>query len=200
MLVLERSDELGGAAVSRAVFPGVDARLSRYSYLVSLFPTALMQELGLRVSLRTRSVASYTPRGDDGLLVSDDAEASAASFMRSGEGYETWREFYARLARIAPRVSDTLLAPLPSRDAMRAALGELWTPLCVEPLAAWLERTFDSDLVRGVVLTDATIGTFAPAGDPALRQNRCFLYHVDRRRHGRLGGARRRHGRGHRRA
>jgi phytoene dehydrogenase-like protein len=29
-----------------------------------------------------------------------------------------------------------------------------------------------------VVLTDATIGTFAPADDPQLRQNRCFLYHV----------------------
>jgi phytoene dehydrogenase-like protein len=29
-----------------------------------------------------------------------------------------------------------------------------------------------------VVLTDATIGTFAPADDPLLRQNRCFLYHV----------------------
>ncbi len=33
-------------------------------------------------------------------------------------------------------------------------------------------------MLRGIVLTDATIGTFAPAGDPELRQNRCFLYHV----------------------
>ena len=41
-----------------------------------------------------------------------------------------------------------------------------------------LERAFGSDLVRGVVLTDALIGTFAAAGDPSLRQNRCFLYHV----------------------
>ena len=32
--------------------------------------------------------------------------------------------------------------------------------------------------MRGIVLTDATIGTFAPADDPLLRQNRCFLYHV----------------------
>ena len=28
------------------------------------------------------------------------------------------------------------------------------------------------------MLTDALIGTFAAAGDPSLRQNRCFLYHV----------------------
>ncbi|MFD9125103.1 FAD-dependent oxidoreductase, partial [Kitasatospora sp. NPDC059571] len=34
------------------------------------------------------------------------------------------------------------------------------------------------DLVRGVVLTDALIGTFSHAHDPSLRQNRCFLYHV----------------------
>src|SRR5690606_18465588 len=34
------------------------------------------------------------------------------------------------------------------------------------------------DLVRGVVLTDGLIGTFAPAIDPHLDANRCFLYHV----------------------
>jgi phytoene dehydrogenase-like protein len=41
-----------------------------------------------------------------------------------------------------------------------------------------LERTFASDLARGIVLTDGLIGTFAPADDPLLRQNRCFLYHT----------------------
>ncbi|HEX2184909.1 MAG TPA: FAD-dependent oxidoreductase, partial [Chloroflexota bacterium] len=38
VLVLERLDHLGGLAVSAQAFPGVDARLSRYSYLVSLLP------------------------------------------------------------------------------------------------------------------------------------------------------------------
>ena len=38
MLVLEALDHVGGAAVSAQVFPGVDARLSRYSYLVSPAP------------------------------------------------------------------------------------------------------------------------------------------------------------------
>ena len=32
--------------------------------------------------------------------------------------------------------------------------------------------------MRGVVLTDALIGTFADAHDPSLLQNRCFLYHL----------------------
>src|SRR5690606_41165019 len=39
--VLEAKDHVGGAAVSERPFPGVDVRLSRYSYLVRLLPDAL---------------------------------------------------------------------------------------------------------------------------------------------------------------
>ena len=49
VVVLERRDEVGGAAVSVAPFPGFDVRLSRYSYLVSLFPLPLLRELGVSV-------------------------------------------------------------------------------------------------------------------------------------------------------
>ena len=66
VLVLERRDELGGAAVSAAVFPGVGVRVSRYAYLVSLFPAALARELGLDVELRRRRVSSYTPPATPG--------------------------------------------------------------------------------------------------------------------------------------
>ena len=47
-----------------------------------------------------------------------------------------------------------------------------------EPIGVAVEERFADDLVRGVVLTDALIGTFADAHDPSLQQNRCFLYHV----------------------
>src|ERR671920_1797487 len=55
VLVLERRERVGGAAVSERPWPGVDARLSRYSYLVSLFPRAVAEELGLGVELRRRA-------------------------------------------------------------------------------------------------------------------------------------------------
>ena len=83
VLVLERGETLGGATVSIAPFAGRDARLSRYSYLVSLFPRALLAELGVRIELRARRVSSYTPWGEAGILVSDDAAASAASVQRT---------------------------------------------------------------------------------------------------------------------
>ena len=56
VLVLERSDHVGGAAVSERPWEGVDARLSRYSYLVSLLPRAVAQELGLKTELRHLSL------------------------------------------------------------------------------------------------------------------------------------------------
>ena len=41
-----------------------------------------------------------------------------------------------------------------------------------------MQAALADDLVRGVVLTDGLIGTFAADDDPELRQNRCFLYHA----------------------
>src|SRR3954470_4684989 len=64
VLVLERREHVGGAAVSERPWPGVDARLSRYSYLVSLLPRALAAELRVGVQMRRRAVSSYTPRPD----------------------------------------------------------------------------------------------------------------------------------------
>src|SRR3954466_6863955 len=68
VVVLERLPHVGGAAISAAVFDGLDARLSRYSYLVSLMPHQLIAELGLNLELRSRDTASYTPYDGGGLL------------------------------------------------------------------------------------------------------------------------------------
>jgi phytoene dehydrogenase-like protein len=38
VLMLERRPDIGGAAISGSPFDGVGVRLSRYAYLVSLFP------------------------------------------------------------------------------------------------------------------------------------------------------------------
>ena len=154
VVVLERRDELGGAAVSASPWPGVGAHVSRYSYLVSLFPGELMTMLGLPVRLIRRPDPPYT-------------------------GAE-WNRFREMIVRVAGRVAPTLLEPLRSREELRGVVGDdhAWAALVDEPLSGALERSFSSDEVRGVIFTDAVIGTFAPADDPQLRQNRCFLYHV----------------------
>ncbi|MEU8707868.1 NAD(P)/FAD-dependent oxidoreductase [Streptomyces sp. NPDC048565] len=185
VLVLERLAGTGGAAVSTRPFAGVDARLSRYSYLVSLLPRKIVRELGLDFAVRRRTVSSYTPvvRGGrpTGLLVGGDGtRESFAALTGDGREYEAWQRFYGMTGRIAERVFPTLTEPLPSRDDLRARVddAEAWRMLFEEPIGVAVEENFADDLVRGIVLTDALIGTFADAHDPSLLQNRCFLYHV----------------------
>ncbi|MEU9981805.1 NAD(P)/FAD-dependent oxidoreductase [Streptomyces sp. NPDC050856] len=185
VLVLERLAATGGAAVSARPFAGVDARLSRYSYLVSLLPRKIVRELGLRFTVRRRAVSSYTPveraGRPGGLLVgAGRTRASFAALTGSDAEYAAWRRFQAMTARVAERVFPTLTGPLPARAALRARIGDerAWRAFFEEPVGVVIEEHFQDDLVRGVVLTDALIGTFADAHDPSLVQNRCFLYHV----------------------
>jgi phytoene dehydrogenase-like protein len=187
VLVLERLDHTGGAAVSTRPFAGVDARLSRYSYLVSLLPRKILRDLGLEFRLGTRTISSYTPVERDhnptGLLVGGGETRTREAFARltgSDREYEAWQRFYGMTGRVAERVFPTLTEPLPTRDELRRRVDdeEAWRVLFEDPIGVAIEDRFADDLVRGVVLTDALIGTFADAHDPTLPQNRCFLYHV----------------------
>ncbi|MEU3136186.1 NAD(P)/FAD-dependent oxidoreductase [Streptomyces sp. NPDC006854] len=185
VLVLERLGTTGGAAVSTRPFAGVDARLSRYSYLVSLLPDKIVRDLGLEFAVRKRTVSSYTPALRDGrptgLLVAGEGTRESFAALTGGEReYAAWQRFYGMTQRVAERVFPTLTEPLPGRDALRERIGDAdaWRMLFEEPLGVAVEENFTDDLVRGVVLTDALIGTFADAHDASLLQNRCFLYHV----------------------
>ncbi|WP_433167174.1 phytoene desaturase family protein [Kribbella sp. CA-247076] len=186
-LVLEQQSHTGGAAVSEQVFPGVDARLSRYSYLVSLLPDKVVADLGLSLELRSRAVASYTPvrrSGRDlGLMVErPEGAATRASFEAltgSDAEYDAWTAFYRAVGSLAEVVAPTLLEPLPSAADLRARVDAgLWEELIERPLGESVERRFADDTVRGVVATDSVIGTFAGLHDASLIQNRCFLYHL----------------------
>ena len=179
--VLERLDGLGGAAVSAQAFEGVDARLSRYSYLVSLLPQRVIRDLGLDIRLARRRYSSYTPdpaRPGTGLLI-DNADAGATAAALGADG-EAWDSFYSGTAAAARALFPTVTEPLLTRSEARRAVGDdaLWNELIERPIGEAIHNRFSSDLVRGVVLTDALIGTFAPNVDETLAGNRCFLYHV----------------------
>jgi phytoene dehydrogenase-like protein len=170
VLVLERRDRVGGAAVSEKPWPGIDARLSRYAYLVSLLPRLIVDELGLPVTLRRRGISSYTPVPGEpgrGVLVGDPPA-------------DGWEQIYAACRRVAAAVFPSLTEPLPSAADLRARVGDdqAWAALVERPIGELIEASLDDDTLRGIVLTDGLIGTFAGAHDADLRQNRCFLYHV----------------------
>jgi phytoene dehydrogenase-like protein len=61
VLVLEANSEIGGASISEYVFAGLEAKLSRYSCLVSLLPDQIIEDLGLNFQCISRKISSYTP-------------------------------------------------------------------------------------------------------------------------------------------
>jgi phytoene dehydrogenase-like protein len=187
VVALERLGHVGGAAVSELPWAGVDARLSRYSYLVSLLPQRVIDDLGLRIDLRRRRYSSYTPdpaNPERGILVdTGDADATRASFLdTTGDPHEAQRfaDLSARVAPLARHLFPTVTEPLQTRSAVRAGLRDdpLWDSLIEAPLGGLLRSSLETDLARGIALTDGLIGTFASADHESLRQNRCYLYHV----------------------
>src|SRR5689334_8969802 len=96
VLLLEKNNYIGGATTSQKVFPDYDARLSRYSYLVSLFAEKIIRDLGLNLELRRRATGSFTPYvkdgRHDGLLLSNVDEAVGRRSMVELTGSETEHE------------------------------------------------------------------------------------------------------------
>ena len=187
VLVIEAADHVGGAAVSAQAFEGVDARLSRYSYLVSLLPQQVMADLDLDVRLIRRRYSSFTPLPGDPrrsvLVDTGDGAATARAFaaLTGSEGeYHEWERFYGRMTSLAQRLFPTVLEPLRASGDVASLVGddELWHALTERPLGELIEQTFADDTVRGIVATDALIGTFADMRGSDLRQNVCFLYHL----------------------
>jgi phytoene dehydrogenase-like protein len=155
VLVLERLDHVGGATASVDTFPGHTLRVSRYAALGAPLPPALVSDLELDLALRPQ------PRRQ---VPDPDAEA--------------WESFHAELDTLVGLVALTLLEPLPTERTIRdQAPEEIWADVVAHPLGAAIERRFADDGVRGQVAADAVLATFASLHDPALRQNRSFLYH-----------------------
>jgi phytoene dehydrogenase-like protein len=96
----------------------------------------------------------------------------------SGKEAKAWQAFYAEIAEFAERIAPTMLQPLKTRSELRQHidLDSTWQYLIEAPIGKVINERFQNDVVRGVVLTDALIGTFASAFD--LQANICFLYHL----------------------
>ncbi len=186
VLILEANKKVGGASTSEYVFAGLEAKLSRYSYLVSLLPDQIIKDLGLNFKTISRKVSSYTPyqnqNGDFGLLVNriwdESNKESFFKLTKSNDESDAWLKFYDQVGKLAKVIAPTLLKPLPTRDEIKRQLNDdqIWKILIEQTLGKTLDDYFRNDLVKGVVLTDGLIGTFTSAYD--FQANICFLYHL----------------------
>src|SRR5436190_12533267 len=107
VLLLEKNNYIGGATTSQKVFRDYNAYLSRYSYLVSLFPEKIIGDLNLNLELRRRTTGSFTPYVKDGhydgLLLSNVSEEVSRQSVRALTGsfreFEQLQKFY-RMVRL----------------------------------------------------------------------------------------------------
>lgn len=189
VLVLEKNDYVGGATTSEKVFPDYEAHLSRYAYLVSLFPEKIKQDLNLSFETKRRTTASFTPYFKDkaakGLLLSNVDEALNNAQIKSlnPKDYEGYQQFLAKQQLFAEKTWDSFLSPLSSKKSFEdnfvtAEEKSIWRSIVEEPIGKFIESHIEDDILRGVLLTDAKIGVFASAHDESLLQNRTYLYHI----------------------
>ena len=186
VLILEAADEIGGATASVRAFKEYDAKLSRYSYLVALLPDQIVQDLGLNFETISREVSSFTPYTKDGkdygLHISrvwdQETEESFKELTGSNDEGLEWREFYSEVEKFAQKMAPTFLQPLLTRSQMKALIAQdrTWEYLVEQPMSKIINAKFQNDLVKGIVLTDALIGTFVSA--ESIQANICFLYHL----------------------
>ncbi len=189
VLVLERNDYIGGATTSQRIFPDYDAYLSRYAYLVSLFPAKIMEDLGLSFQLRRRQTASFTPfeknKKAQGLLLSNVDEAAnrrQIEQLQPGD-YAGYKRMAALQYCFAEKIWDSFLNPLATKQHWERRFvtldeKEAWRALVEQPIGQFIEHHVRNDTFRGVLLTDAKIGAFTHAHATDLLQNRTFLYHI----------------------
>jgi phytoene dehydrogenase-like protein len=178
VLVLERREVLGGAAVTEETWPGY--RISSASYVVSLMPPRVVAELelkrfGYEVSLVSPDYFVPFPDGTS-LTLWGDVRRDAANIAKlNGHDAAAYVEFDRYFERVAKLLKDLLfvvppnlrLADLPGwlRTAARvrswrardvAELVRLFTMSAADFLDEW----FEDERVKGALATQAIIGAW----------------------------------------
>jgi phytoene dehydrogenase-like protein len=184
VLVLERRDILGGAAVTEEPWPGY--RVSSASYVISLLPPRIVRELdlerhGYRVSIVTPDYFVPFPDGS-GLTLWGDASRDAAEIAKfSAADAAAYLEFDRHFDRLAHLLKDLLfvvppnlaLAELPKWAAVGAKLRG-WTGrdiaaavrLFTMSAADFLDEWFGDVRVKGALATQAIIGAWCGPMSP----------------------------------
>jgi phytoene dehydrogenase-like protein len=186
VLVLEKRDILGGAAVTEEVFPGF--KFSALSYVVSLFRPSIIRDLELPrhgmevIPLET----AFTPHLDGvGLCRWPDPSRSRREISRfSPKDAEAAPEFSIAMTQTSRFVRAFIDAPAPDPTSFAlpdllqllrvgksltkggASFLDLQTKLLTMSSADFLDRWFESDALKAPMAVSGIIGTFLGVRSP----------------------------------
>lgn len=181
VLVLERRDVVGGAAVTEELFPGF--RFDSCAHRLGRLDARVVRDLALDdagLQLRCPDLAVFAPLpGDDHLAIWRDPERTAAEIRRhSAADAERWPSFGAAMTPVVRFLQQLAAAtppelpPTAPRDLLtcmelgirlrRLGRRELAEVLRVLPMSAaeLLDEWFESDPLRGVLAGIGVTGLF----------------------------------------
>lgn len=199
VLVLERRDVVGGAAVTEEFHPGF--RNSVASYTVSLLNPKVIADLDLhRHGLRVveRKISNFLPLSDDQYFMSAPGITQSEVAKFSNRDATRLEEYERRLDVIADVVRALLLEQPPNlvehgfvrgvEEAMRAAaLGGRLNKLDItgkrdlldlftKSAGEWLDEWFESAPIKALFGFDSIVGNFASPYTPGSAY--VLLHHV----------------------
>jgi phytoene dehydrogenase-like protein len=178
VVVVERRDILGGAAATEETWPGY--KVSSASYVVSLMPPRIVDELELRrfgydVSIITPDYFVPFPDGTSLTLWGDlarDCANIAKLSMHDADAYAAFDTYFERVAALMKELLFVVPPNLRLREAaswartarsLRGMTGrdmhEL-VRLFTMSAADFLDEWFDDDRVKGALATQAIIGAW----------------------------------------
>ena len=189
VVVVERTDRIGGACVTEELFPGF--RISTASYSLSLMLPEVMQELGLELDIRPKDPAAFHPLDDGGgvFLWSDRskaAESIANVSRRDAEAYGRFEDLFDEAAR---RLRPLLAYPATRKQARRAFRASdvegLFAKTVDGSIAELCEEYFETDVMQGLMASQGIIGTAAGPRTPGTSY--IYLHHAFGEAAGRSG-------------
>jgi phytoene dehydrogenase-like protein len=182
VLVLERRDTVGGAAVSEHPF-GPDFTVTSLSYVVSLLPGDMVRDLRLAEhGYHVYPQGPYfAPRADGRYLRLPDDPAErhreiSRFSARDADAYERWDAWLGHLGRlvgpllheIPPKLGSKRPLDLVSQLGLAGQLRGVdvraavdLTRLFTASIADLVEDRFESDALRGILSVSGVIGTWA---------------------------------------
>lgn len=181
VLVVERSDRIGGACVTEELFPGF--RISTASYSLSLLLPQIVDDLGLKLDVRAKDPEVFAPlEGGGGFFLHRDPqkkkESIATISAADAEAYPRFVELFEEASRI---LRPLLTYPATRKQARRqfrtrSGIEKLFAKTVDGSIAELCEDYFESDLMQGLMASQGIIGSAAGPRTPGTAY--VYLHHA----------------------
>jgi len=180
VVVLERTDRIGGACVTEELFPGF--RISTASYSLSLLLPQIVSELGLELDVRIKEPKVFAPFPDGGglFLWRDEKRTHDEISKVSKKDADAYLPFEELFEEAALRLRPLLTYPATRKQARRAfrqsEVERLFARTVDGSISDLCEEYFESDLMQGLVASQGIIGSAAGPKTPGTAY--IYLHHA----------------------